>query len=314
LNVRNVVLPNDFTMLENLIADIEAADGHPALGERKYLNLVEPLPEAATPTRGLVVEDSSGMFSFLASVEEEEGLFTIEMAIHPARRQGPVVDALLERAMAAAAEEGATQIRLWAYVPEVMQAAERAGFGSERELLHLKVPLPLPHTPRFPPHIEIRGFREGLDETRWLEANNQVFSGHPENGNWGLADLDRRRRRPWFSSRGFRMAWDGEVLAGFCWTKTPSPAAGEIYVIGVPPDYQGMGLGRALLLEGINHMHTREGARACVLYVDASNTAAFNMYQSMGFRYHHTDRSYRLKPDTALPIGAVTLAVSRSET
>ena len=92
-----------------------------------------------------------------------------------------------------------------------------------------------------------------------MDANNRVFSGHPENGNWRLADLDRRRRLPWFSAEGFRMAWDGAALAGFCWTKTPSRRAGEIYVIGVLPEYQGMGLGKALLLEGAGHMHAPPG-------------------------------------------------------
>ena len=299
MRTRTVVLPNDSAVLEGLIREIEAQDRHPALGERKLLELVGPLQTEGASLRGLVAEDSSGMFAYLPLVKEDGGLFTVETVVRPDRRQEPVVDALLERATAAAVEAGASEIRLWAYVPEVMQAAERAGFPLERELFHMKAPLPLQHTPRFPPNIEFRGFQEGVDEAAWLDANNQIFLGHPENGNWVIADLDKRRRRPWFSSEGLRMAWDGEVLAGFCWTKTPSPQVGEIYVIGVLPDYQGVGLGRALLADGVNHMHTRQKVGACVLYVDASNRPAVRMYRSMGFGLHHTDRSYLFNPGIA---------------
>ena len=92
------------------------------------------------------------------------------------------------------------------------------------------------------------------------------------------------------------MAWDGDTLAGFCWTKVPCSRSGEIYVIGVLPEYQGLGLGKALLLEGTRHMHSQDQARVCVLYVDAANAPAMNMYRAMGFGPHHTDRCYLLRP------------------
>ncbi len=297
MNLRSIDLSNDSVALERLISDIEEHDLHPALGERKVFDLVDPRTEAQSASCGLVAADDHGIFAYLPLVEEEKGgLWTLETVVHPDHRRPSVLDALLKEATRAVIARGGEGIRLWGYVPEVLQAAERSGFRSERELFHMRAPLPLTDAPRIPPGIRIRGFQEGIDDRKWLEGNNQVFFGHPENGNWELADLDRRRRRPWFSSEGFRMAWDGEVLAGFCWTKTPSPRAGEIYVIGVLPDYQGMGLGRALLLEGIGYMYTHQHARACVLYVDAANSPALRMYRSMGFRHHHTDRSLLLFP------------------
>ena len=254
-------------------------------------------------------------FRVPALVEEEGGWWTVETVVHPERRTASVLDTLLEKAADTVLSRGGRGLRLWVYVPEAVEAAERAGFELERELYHMRAPLPLAAPPRFPPGVEVAGFREGVDETTWLEANNRVFHGHPENGNWELEDLDRRRRLPWFSPEGLRMAWEGETLAGFCWTKTPSARAGEIYVIGVLPEYQGMGLGRALLLEGAGHMHTRRRARSCVLYVDAANAPALNMYRSMGFGHHHTDRSYLLRPGgNTAPVRSGTLsAESRSE-
>lgn len=292
MDLRSVDLPNDLAALERLISEVEAHDLHPALGERKLFYLAAPVGDTPAASPGLVAADGSRIYAYVALVEGEESVWTIETLVHPDRRRVPVLDALVEEAAGAVVARGGKALRLWAYVPEVTLAAERAGFTLERELYNMRAPLPLADSPRFPPGVVIRGFREGVDEEAWLEGNNRVFSGHPENGNWGLADLDRRRRLPWFSAAGLRMAWDGESLAGFCWTKAPSPRAGEIYVIGVLPEYQGKGLGRALLLEGLEHMHTRQHVRSCVLYVDAANTPAVNMYRSMGFRRHHTDRSY----------------------
>ncbi len=292
-NLRRVDLQSDRAALEALIANIEEHDRHPALGERKHFYLVDPLLDTGAFPPGLVAEDGSGsIVAYLAILGEDEELWTVEAAVHPDYRNPSLLRGFLQAAGQEVGGRGGRSIRLWAYVPEVVRAAEAAGFGLERELYHMRAPLPLPEAPKFPPGIEVRGLREGVDEAAWLEGNNRAFSGHPENGSWGVADLDRRRRRPWFSSEGLRMAWDGDVLAGFCWTKVPSSRAGEIYVIGVIPGYQGKGLGRALLLEGIRHMYSHHHAQACVLYVDAANIPAVNMYRSMGFRHDHTDRSY----------------------
>lgn len=293
LNLRWVDLPGDLAALESLVARVEEHDGHPAMGERKYFYLVDPPSHADPSPPGLVAEDGGGrIVAYLAMLEEDNRLWTVEVAVSPDYRSGVHLSALLAEAGKAVGTRGGSSIRLWAYIPELTQTAEAAGYTLERELHHMRLPLPLAERPRFPPEIAVRGFQEGVDEQAWLSGNNRAFEGHPENGAWGIPDLDRRRRRPWFSSEGLRMAWDGETLAGFCWTKVPSSRAGEIYVIAVLPGYQGRGLGKALLLEGIRHMYDSDNALACVLYVDATNLPAVNMYRSMGFRHHHTDRSY----------------------
>lgn len=299
MNLRNVDLRTDLDSLQRLIADIEEHDLHPALGERKYFQLVDPPVDPGAKSIGLLAEGDRGLLSYLAFMEEDGGVWTVETAVHPDYRKAWVLEALLQRAFSEVKGRGGVAVRLWAYNPQVVEAAERAGFGRERELHHLRAPLPLAESTRIPSGIEVRGFREGIDEEAWLEGNNRIFSGHPENGSWGLEDLDRRRRRAWWSSEGLRMAWDGEALAGFCWTKVPSPRAGEIYVIGVVPGYQRMGLGKALLLEGLSHMYTFHHAEAGVLYVDAANSPAVNMYLSLGFRHHHSDHSYLLTLDAS---------------
>ena len=77
-------------------------------------------------------------------------------------------------------------------------------------------------------------------------------------------------------------------LAGFNWTKIhpPGPAdggggdagLGEIFVIGVDPDHQGTGLGRALAIAGLESLAAR-GVRTGLLYVDKQ---ASDMHDTSG--------------------------------
>jgi mycothiol synthase len=66
---------------------------------------------------------------------------------------------------------------------------------------------------------------------------------------------------------------------------------GEIYVLAVAPAHQGQGLGKALLLDGLAHL-SRAKANAAVLYVDSGNDRATRLYESVGFRLDHVDRSF----------------------
>ena len=107
---------------------------------------------------------------------------------------------------------------------------------------------PGPTPIRVPDGVGLRTFRPGTDDAAWLRVNNRAFENHPDQGGWVEAVLARRMAEPWFDPAGFLLAWRGDELAGFCWTKVHEEPErlGEIFVIGVDPDAQGIGLGRAL--------------------------------------------------------------------
>ena len=173
--------------------------------------------------------------------------------------------------------------------------AETRGFRVERDLLQLRCALPLP--PRPGAHdapVATRAFRVGSDEEGWLVQNNRAFADHPEQGHWDLATLEEREREPWFDADGFRVLEVEGRIAASCWTKVHHglrPPLGEIYVIGVDPDFHGRGWGRALTADGFAWL-AAAGVTQGMLYVDAANTAAVTLYRSMGLTTHHVDRAY----------------------
>jgi mycothiol synthase len=55
-----------------------------------------------------------------------------------------------------------------------------------------------------------------------------------------------------------------------------------VYVVGVDPDAQGGGLGKALTLAGLRYLHGRDLPRA-ILYVESDNAPAIAVYSKLGF-------------------------------
>ena len=110
-----------------------------------------------------------------------------------------------------------------------------------RELHQLRRPLAEAiDVPPTPDGIDIRAFAVGTDEDAWVAVNAAAFAQHPEQGRWTRADLEAREHDAWFDPAGFLLAWRGDDLLGFHWTKIHPDGAGEVYVIGVSPHGAGL--------------------------------------------------------------------------
>jgi mycothiol synthase len=146
--------------------------------------------------------------------------------------------------------------------------------------------------PREVPGVVVRPFVVGQDEQAWLHVNARAFAHHPEQGRMTLKDLQAREEEPWFSAEDLLLAEvDGTVLASVWMKVEPGSDAGELYVLAVDPDAQGRGLGRLLTATTLDHL-AAAGLRRCVLYTDATSTAAVRTYTSAGFRTSRVDVQY----------------------
>jgi mycothiol synthase len=225
-----------------------------------------------------------------------EGEVTGELVIHPEHRRQGLGRALTGELAVAA---GGHVLRLWAHgdLPAAAALARTAGFERFRALWQMRRSLGEPLTqplegPALPAGRALRTFVPGQDEDEWLKLNGRAFAKHPEQGGWTRHDLDLREREPWFDPAGFFIAERDGRMTGFHWTKVHDPHLGEVYVVGVDPDEQGSGLGRALTLAGLRHLRDL-GVGQAMLYVDEDNVPAIRMYEGLGFTRATVDAMYR---------------------
>jgi mycothiol synthase len=239
-----------------------------------------------------------------------------ELVVHPMHRRRGLGRALVVAAMETANErrladpaqvpahdehDSAGRLRLWAHGdhPSATALALSLGFRRARVLLQMRRSLYAPlDSPVLAPGVTLREFRPGSDEERWVALNARAFAQHPDQGRWTLDDLRVRMGEPWFDPAGFLLAERDGELVGFHWTKVHGNAShdhdpiGEVYVLGVDPAAQGLGLGRALTLAGLRYLRGR-GLDQAMLYVDEENGPAVALYQKLDFARWSTDVSFQ---------------------
>ncbi|AEW94920.1 MULTISPECIES: mycothiol synthase [Streptomycetaceae] len=277
-----------------LIERAAVSDGQPAVSEQGRLNLRGgPRPGI----RHLLVTDDGELVGY-GQLEETDPVEApaAEFVVAPGHRGRGHGRALGQALL----EASGKRLRVWAHGghPGARHLAVQLGLSLFRELRQMRRPLPgepLPE-PRLPRGITVRAFRPGEDDAAWLAVNAVAFSHHPEQGSLTQRDLDDRKAEPWFDPAGFFLAVreDDGAIAGFHWTKVhAAERLGEVYVVGVHPDAQGTGLGKALTAIGLRHLADDRGLPTAMLYVDADNAPAVSVYERLGFTTYETDLMYR---------------------
>jgi mycothiol synthase len=294
------------------------ADGAYPLSEHVVLHLRHGGDE---PAIHLLVR-ADGQLVGYAHVDTTDAIegASAELVVHPMYRRHGLGRALVTAATAAATEHDPSgRLRLWAHGDHPSASALALSQGFERHrVLSLYAPV---EAPDLPEGVRIRAFRPGDDDTRWVELNARAFARHPDQGRWTLKDLRVRMAEPWFDPAGFLLAErtagqdtapddggprrpENHPILGFHWTKVHGALRvdgadthqhdpiGEVYVLGVDPSAQGLGLGTALTLAGLRYLRGR-GLDQAMLYVDESDQAAVHLYQKLGFAQWSTDVSYR---------------------
>jgi mycothiol synthase len=294
-DVQGRLSSEDVDAVRRLVAEVMAADGVGPLSDHVMLHLPHGGDEKV---RNVLVREDGQLVGYAhLDVTDEVAGSSAELAVLPSAR-GRGVGRLLVGTLIEQSPDG--RLRLWAHGEQPASAAlaRAMGFSRSRVLWQMRRPLsePLPE-PEVPAGVEIRTFEVGKDEQRWTETNNRAFADHPDQGGWGVDEVLLREAEPWFDPKGFFLAFRGDDLAGFHWTKVHGadhhhhPAIGEVYVVGVDPAEQGRGLGPALTLIGLHHLQSL-GLDEVLLYVDESNANAIRVYERLGFRRYATDVSW----------------------
>jgi mycothiol synthase len=304
--------PADVEAVRALVDTVTAADGVGPLSDHVMLHLPRGGDENV---RNLLVRKDNQLvgYAHLDITDPVDGS-SAELAVLPSAR-GEGIGRAMVAALLEASPDG--RLRLWAHGehPGSGALARSMGFTRSRVLWQMRRPLgeaplePMLPEPVLPDGVEVRTFEVGVDEQRWTETNNRAFANHPDQGGWGVEEVELREAEPWFDPKGFFLAFCGEQLVGFHWTKVHGshggerhghdhPAIGEVYVVGVDPAEQGHGLGPALTLLGLHHLQEL-GLAEVLLYVDEANTNAIRVYQRLGFSRYATDVCWSRGPRTA---------------
>ncbi|MDH3681718.1 MAG: mycothiol synthase [Acidimicrobiia bacterium] len=204
-------------------------------------------------------------------------------------------DAVVEQLGAA----GIERVELWAKPVRSWHRslAESRDMTEFRALHQMRCPLPVDAEP-----IPTRAFTDDdLDEL--VLVNNRAFASHPDQGGQTVETLTSTMSEPWFRADGLRIFERDGRIAGFCWTKIhrSPPAAtelGEIYVIGVDPDFHGQGLGVPMTAAGLDWL-ADQGIETGMLYVEADNVPAVRTYERLGFVVLRTDLAWIWAPPAA---------------
>lgn len=292
LEIKRRMTPSDIANVSDLLSAAERADGARPLSDHHWLDLMEGGRDGFA---GLLAWESGHHHPVAyAQVSRGNDSWAVELVIDPHHRYEAMTigPELLGQALDVVAGEGGGEVHWWVFEPTSAHEtiASAVGMRPGRELFQMRRPLPT----NIAYELDVRAFRVGEDEDRWLDVNNTAFADHPEQGGWDRETLLAREKEEWFDPEGFLLhEVDGE-LAGFCWTKIhrhTTPVLGEIYAIAVHPAFGGRGLGTALTLAGLDVMAKR-GVPMGMLYVDADNATAVAMYRSLGFEVHHSDQAF----------------------
>lgn len=295
LEIKGQLDEGDVAAVQELLELAERADGHRPVDEHRWLDMASGGRQSFA---GLVAwEPGHGHPVGYTQVSRGSRSWALDLVIDPHHRHDALAigPEMLRAALDVIRGEGGGHVHLWVYRPtDTSDAiASQAGLARGRDLLQLRRSLPVIGTAGT--RIALRAFRVGEDEQQWLEVNNRAFRHHPEQGGWDLETIVAHEHEPWFDPEGFLLHEQDGRLAGFCWTKVHSdhePRLGEVYVVAVDPDFQGQGLGRDLVLAGLEWLHRERGLRHGMLYVDAANRRAVALYEDLGFAVDHVDRAY----------------------
>ena len=244
------------------------------------------------PEQDLFIAETAGKIAGYIDVTPELGIerVVIECLVHPEHRRNGLATGLFQYARRRARELRARVAHV--NIAEDNVAAKnllsKLGFRFARRFLQLRLHLSQAHLPEGEHTLICRHLQHG-EEDKLTQLQNRCFSG-----TWGynfntVDEIIYRTNLSGCSPKDVILASDEGKPVGYCWTTTglkenaaTGTRTGNIYMLGVDPDYRGRGIGRLLLLAGLAHLKSK-GLEVAELAVDSHNKTACALYESIGF-------------------------------
>jgi ribosomal protein S18 acetylase RimI-like enzyme len=160
------------------------------------------------------------------------------------------------------------------------------------------IQLPLPDAP-MPQGLQVRSVDEIDYRNVWV-ANQEAFAENWWHNSANEMDYEYWKGSPWFNPKLWKVAWDGNQVAGMVLNYINANEnleynrkRGYTEEICVRKAWRKRGLARSLLAQSI-HMFKEMGFEETALGVDAGNeSGALRLYKSLGYEVAHRSLTYR---------------------
>lgn len=313
LTKRPYVGPTDLQPIADLLnacSDFDQLEGYTTASELGQ-DLNDPSLDVDQDVR--LWEDSTGTLIGFGSVWiPEQPCDPIDgylwFAVHPASRGGQLEAEILNWGESRLRQVGrdrqsSVQIRASSRstLGDRIAFLEKSGFQQDRCFYTMVRSLAEPvQVSPLPDGFTIRA-SWGIEEAgAWVEMFNQSFIDH-----WNYHPVTVERHIHWLKNPEYQaeldlvaIAPDG-TLAAFCYAAIDQEANrhkqrldGWINLLGTRRGFRRLGLGRAMLLSGLEKLQ-QKGMDTAKLGVDSENpNQALALYQSVGFRRLHTNLSF----------------------
>jgi mycothiol synthase len=272
--------------MQPMLALVQAAPAH-------GLHLIDlpyrlSSPSVYDPASTCLWEDGDGALAGWAVWQQP--WITLDTATRP-DVESALMPVILEWAMACFQQMAAAHGRVLDYCVDAradddtrIALLETHGFTrAASHLLHLTQPLAgPPEASMLPGGFTIRPVASAADVAAYVALQQAAFGSTNMTVDW----KKRMRRLPQYAADLDLLAFapDG-TPAGFCLSWLHA-GEGQIEPMGVHPDYERLGLGRALLTESLRRLHDH-GAATSHIEVYNDNPAARHLYESVGYRVTH---------------------------
>lgn len=255
-----------------------------------------------SPEKDLFIVKTTGSIVGYIDItpELDVGRVILNCLVHPEHRRRGLASKLLGCAVPRAKELGVKTARV--NIPQgnlvAKSALSRLGFKYVRRFLQMRLDMTeLRSQETAQPALHCRHL-ERSEEKQLTEIQNRSFTGNWEYNPNTVEEIIYRINSSRCSPEDVVLACDGDKAIGYCWTgitgeseTAASERKGQVFMLGVDPDYRGRGIGKVVLQAGLSHLK-HKGLQVAQLTVDSSNKVAYALYRSIGFKVQNSSLWY----------------------